>query len=68
MMKKTMKHIEEARKAYDLFWDSYQAGNIDAFASTIDDNFEMIGTSESEICHSKEEGIEFYKGQLDEVV
>jgi len=67
-MKKPMKHIEKARKVYDRFWDSYQSGDIDSFASTLDENFEMIGTSESEICHSKEEGIEFYKGQLDEVV
>ena len=53
---------------YDLYWDSYQAGDVEAFASTLDDNFEMIGTSESELSHSKEEGIEYYKGQVEEVI
>lgn len=67
-MKITKQHIDEARKVYDLYWDSYQTGNIDAYAATLDDNFEMIGTSESEICHSKEDGIAFYQGQLEEVV
>ncbi|NVK48274.1 MAG: hypothetical protein HWE09_00805 [Cyclobacteriaceae bacterium] len=28
----------------------------------------MIGTSESEIAHNKEEGIAFFKGQMQEVV
>ena len=67
-MKITKQHIKEARKVYNLYWDSYQGGDLDAFASTLGEHFEMIGTSESEICHSKEDGIEFYKGQLEELV
>jgi signal transduction histidine kinase len=34
----------------------------------MDDAFEMIGTSEFEFCHSKADGIEFYKAQIQEVV
>jgi signal transduction histidine kinase len=67
-MKENHQDIDEARQVYDLFWDSYQAGDLDTFASTLDENFEMIGTSESEICHSKEDGINFYKGQLKELI
>jgi len=60
--------IVDARKVYDLFWDSYMKGDVDTFATTLDDTFEMIGTSESERCHTKAEGIEFFKGQTEEVV
>ncbi|WP_304622106.1 nuclear transport factor 2 family protein, partial [Rhodohalobacter sulfatireducens] len=67
-MKKPIKHIEEARKVYDLFWDSYLVGDIDTFAATLDENFEMIGTSESEHCHNKAEGIEFIKAQKEELI
>ncbi|WP_297335844.1 ATP-binding protein [Algoriphagus sp.] len=59
---------KEARKLYDRYWKSYQNGDLETFASTLDDTFEMIGTSESEVCHSKTDGIEFLKAQLDEIV
>jgi signal transduction histidine kinase len=58
----------EALGVYHLYWDSYTKGNLEAFSATLDDAFQMIGTSESEVCHNKEEGIEFYKAQLSEVV
>ncbi|MFU8860284.1 MAG: ATP-binding protein [Cyclonatronaceae bacterium] len=64
----TKKQVEKARNVYDLYWDSYQKGDVDTFASTLHDNYEMIGTSESEICHNKAKGIEFFKGQAEEVV
>ncbi|PWN05773.1 ATP-binding protein [Rhodohalobacter mucosus] len=67
-MKLTRQQIDEARQVYDLYWDSYVKGDVDTFAGTLDENFEMIGTSESEICHSKEEGIEFVKSQVDELI
>jgi signal transduction histidine kinase len=67
-MQLTLQQIAEARKVYDLYWDSYQKGDVDTFAATLDDNFEMIGTSENEICHNKEEGIEFFKGQAEELI
>ena len=68
-MKKSNKDQEsEVLKVYNLYWDSYLNGYLETFASTMDDAFEMIGTSESEVCHSKEDGIEFYKAQIQEVV
>ena len=60
--------IAEARKIYEIFWESYQNGNLESFASTLDDTFEMIGTSETEVCHSKADGIAFFKAQMEEVV
>lgn len=58
----------EARKTYELYWGSYASGDLDTFASTLDDNYEMIGTSGTEVCHSKADGIAFFKAQMEEVV
>jgi signal transduction histidine kinase len=67
-MKLTEHQITEARNIYNLYWDSYLNGDVVAFASTLDDNYDMIGTSESEICHSKEDGLEFLKSQIEELI
>jgi hypothetical protein len=66
-MKLTEHQITEARNVYNLYWDSYLAGDVDAFASTLDENYEMIGTSEVEIAHNKAEGIAFFKSQMQEM-
>lgn len=58
----------QALEVYHRYWDSYTKGDLETFASTLDDQFEMIGTSESERCHTKADGIEFLKAQLHEVV
>ena len=67
-MKPSINKLNEAKKAYEIYWDSYTKGDLETFASTLDDRFEMIGTSEAEVCHSKADGIEFLKAQLHEVV
>ncbi|EOZ96610.1 response regulator receiver domain protein (CheY-like) [Indibacter alkaliphilus LW1] len=67
-MQKILNKVSAARKIYETYWESYQNGDLETFASTLDDTFEMIGTSETEVCHSKTEGIEFLKAQLHEVV
>jgi signal transduction histidine kinase len=59
---------KEALQVYHAFWDSYTQGDLESFALTLDDDFEMIGTSETEICHSKAEGIAFFRAQMREVV
>jgi signal transduction histidine kinase len=59
---------QAARTVYETYWDSYTNGDLETFANTLDDTFEMIGTSESEVCHTKAEGIAFYKAQMQEVV
>ena len=43
------------------------AGDAATFASTIHEDFEMIGTSANEICHSREEGMAFVLAQKDEL-
>lgn len=71
--KHIMKTINKLRETdaviiYRKYWESYSKGDLEKFASTLDENFEMIGTSESEQCHGKVAGIEFLKGQIDEIV
>lgn len=56
-----------ALQVYQKYWDSYSKGDVETFASTLDETFEMIGTSEAEVCHSKVEGIEFLKAQINEI-
>jgi signal transduction histidine kinase len=58
----------KARKTYETYWESYSKGDLETFASTLDDHYEMIGTSETEVCHSKADGIAFLKAQMHEVV
>jgi signal transduction histidine kinase len=60
--------IAAARKVYETYWDSYLKGDLETFTSTLDETYEMIGTSEKEVCHTKAEGIDFLKGQIAEVV
>jgi len=61
-------HIEAARKVYETYWESYTKGDLETFISTLDETYEMIGTSETEVCHTKEEGIKFFEAQMQEVV
>jgi signal transduction histidine kinase len=67
-MKLTRKLEAEVLKVYNTYWESYTTGDIKTFAGTLDKTFEMIGTSESEICHTKEDGIKFLKAQIKELV
>ncbi len=54
----------EAHKIYELFWASYLKGDIETFESTLDDVFDMVGTSENAIFHTKADGVEFLKGKI----
>ena len=67
-MKLTKKLEAEVLKVYHTYWDSYTTGDVKTFAGTLDKTFEMIGTSESEICHTREEGIKFMKAQIKELI
>jgi two-component sensor histidine kinase len=51
-MKPTNQHIPAARRVYETYWDSYLNGDLEAFVLTLDETYEIIGTSESEIFHT----------------
>ena len=67
-MPKKANNIAAARKVYETYWDSYIRGDLDTFSSTLDEDYEMIGTSEKEVAHNKAEGISFFEGQMQEMV
>ena len=66
-MKQSKEREAEARKVYELYWESYLSGDEKTFAATLDDAFEMIGTSESEIAHGKAAGLDFVRTQVEEI-
>ncbi|WP_198669830.1 ATP-binding protein [Cognataquiflexum aquatile] len=68
MKKKNKDRESDALLVYHRYWDSYSNGDLEAFTSTLDEGFEMVGTSESEVCHSKDDGIAFFKSQMHEIV
>jgi two-component sensor histidine kinase len=51
-MPTTKQHIAAARKVYENYWESYSKGDLEAFVLTLDETYEIIGTSESEIFHT----------------
>ena len=66
-MTPTKDNIAQALKTYKLYWDSYIKVDLKTFATTLDKNYEMIGTSYSEVAHNKAEGNDFFKVQIQEV-
>lgn len=64
----TQEQISLAQKTLKLYWDSYLKGDVDSFASTLYDDFQLIGTSENEICKNKAEGIEYCRSHKESVV
>jgi len=67
-MKLTRKTEKEVRQVYTAYWDNYFRGKVRAFASLLDDQFRLIGTSESEIIHNKAEAMRWFKAQTKEIV
>ena len=66
-MKLTKQKESEALKLYHLYWDSYIKGDLETFASTLHEAYDMIGTADSEVAHNKAEGIDYFKAQMQEV-
>ncbi|MFN0159248.1 MAG: ATP-binding protein [Bacteroidota bacterium] len=51
---------KEVRPVYEGYWESYFKGDKHLFASFLDPQFELIGTSESEICHGKAKMLAYF--------
>ncbi len=59
--------MKAAKEVYLTFWDSFVKGDVEALASTLDDNFEYIGSTDTEVYHNKAEMMDFYKSYKDDV-
>ncbi|MDB4303421.1 nuclear transport factor 2 family protein, partial [Desulfosarcina sp.] len=66
-MKLTKNQEAEARKAYEVYFDSYIKGDINTIASLLDDNYNQIGSAEAEVFYNKSEAVQFLKDTIDQV-
>ena len=66
-MKLTNKIKEEILKTYRNYWDSYFNGDLEKFSSLIDENYNLIGTSEIEVINNKKETLQWLKNSTKEI-
>ncbi|MBI1342039.1 MAG: hypothetical protein GC171_03785 [Terrimonas sp.] len=66
-MKLTKKLEAEVLKAYHTYWDSYLGGDIKTFASLLDDNCHIIGSTAHDTFNNKKDAVAFYKATAKEV-
>ena len=66
-MKPTGQQLTEARKAYEIMWRSYFDNDPTAYASVVDEEFRMIGTSENEGFRNKAEALDYLRSQTEEI-
>jgi len=52
---------------YHAYWDSYLKGDMETMASFIADEFQVIGTTESEVFLDKQETLQFYEATADQI-
>lgn len=57
----------EARKVYELFWESYLSGDERTFVSVYDEDVTLIGTTESEVVQTRTEVVKFFRATVDQV-
>ncbi len=67
-MEYTKETEAEVLRVYLVMWETYFSCDLSIFESLIDDDFKLIGTSETEICNNKAEGIEYFKSLTAELV
>ncbi len=65
---KLSKQLEsEARHAYEVYFDSYIKGDIDSIKSMLVNNYNQIGSAESEVFFNKQEALKFLHETIDQV-
>ena len=67
-MKLTKKLEGEINQVYDTYWKALFIADIDAYTSVLDQNFKLIGTTETEYFFNRIEAIQFLKDTTDQVV
>ena len=66
-MKLTKKLEAEVLKAYHAYWDSYLKGDMKTMASFLDDDINVIGSTETEVFYNKKAVIKFYKATAGQI-
>ena len=66
-MKLTKKLEAEVMKAYNAYWNSYLKGDMKTMASFLDDDINVIGSTETEVFYNKKAVLKFYKATAGQV-
>ena len=66
-MKLTKKLEKEVLDVYYAYWDSYLKGDMKTMFSFIDDDFNVIGSTLSEVFINKKEVMKYYKATADQI-
>jgi len=65
---KLSKQLEkDVRQVYLAYWESYFSGNLRTFASLIDVDYKLIGTSEIEVLNGKQAALQWLKSSVKEI-
>lgn len=67
-MENTNSQSHEAMAVYEAYWDTYLKGDLETWASLVDDDFRVIGSTDGEIFHNKKETLSFYEATAEQVV
>jgi signal transduction histidine kinase/ketosteroid isomerase-like protein len=66
-MKLTKKLAAEIRKLYETFWESYINGDLETYASLLDEDFKFIGSTEAEPLLNKKDSIKFLEATAEQL-
>ncbi len=66
-MKISKQQESEARKAYEVYFDSYIEGDIGRIKSMLVNNYNQIGSAESEVFFNKQDALKFLNDTIDQV-
>ncbi len=66
-MKLTKKLEKEILEVYNEYWDSYLKGDMKTFASILDNNCHIIGSTEFDIFKDKKSAVKFYSATAEQI-
>ena len=66
-MQLTKKLEEEIVQQYNAFWESNLGGQMETFASYLDDDFSIFGSANGEVFFNKADAVGFYAATVDQL-
>ena len=66
-MKLTKQQEKELMLAYTAYWDSYIKGDVKTMITLLDDDYNQIGSAESEVFFNKKDAVKFLYETIDQV-
>jgi len=66
-IKLTKEQEKEVMLAYNAYWDSYIKGDVKTMIPLLDDDYNQIGSAESEVFFNKKDAVKFLYETIDQV-